>query len=774
MVHMDKGGTEEDEALALFETKEARFRGAYRLFASTIVVGICLIWVYRLSHLPRSAHDQGRWAWIGLFLADVCFSLYWIFTQSARCNVVYRYPFKDRLSHRYEEKLPGVDILVCTADPKMEPPTMVINTVLSAMSYNYPPEKLSVYLSDDGGSELTFYALLEASAFSKHWIPFCKKFRVEPMSPAAYFSKHSAASNSQHDLSINIGPEWLAVKKLYEEMKNRIDSIVETGMIPKKIRDQHKGFSEWNSNATKQDHQSIVQIMIDGRDKNAVDIDGGRLPMVVYMAREKRPQWPHNFKAGALNALLRVSAKISNAPFILNLDCDMYANDADAVREALCFFMDEGKGKEIAFVQHPQNYDNITKNDIYSTSSSVANKFELPGIGGYEAALYCGTVCFHRRESLCGKVCSKDYRGEWNSTEGEKKSDKTVNELEEASKVLANCSHEKDTQWGKKMGLIYGCPVEDIVTGLTIQCRGWKSLYYNPDKKAFLGVAPATLDTALIQQKRWSEGMFQIFFSKYCPFIYGRGKIKLGAQMGYCMYLLWAPISLPALYYVIVPPLCLLRGIPLFPQVYLSLPFYSYARDICILCLKCMSKKQVKSLWFLPFAYVFLARNTCSIAEALCSGDTLKAWWNSQRIWVIRRTTSYFFAFIDTMTGTLGLSQTTFALTDKVMTEDVSKRYAQEIIEFGSSSVMFTVMATLAMLNLFSLIGCIAKAIMDLEYFKSLDQLIVQIILVVLLVMLNIPVYQALFTRRDKGRIPSSVLFNSILLASLACLVPII
>ena len=45
----------------------------------------------------------------------------------------------------------------------MEPPTMVISTVLSAMPYNYPPEKLSVYVSDDGGSEFTFYALLEAS-----------------------------------------------------------------------------------------------------------------------------------------------------------------------------------------------------------------------------------------------------------------------------------------------------------------------------------------------------------------------------------------------------------------------------------------------------------------------------------------------------------------------------------------------------------------------------------------------------------------------------------
>lgn len=92
-------------------------------------------------------------------------------------------------------------------------------------------------------------------------------------------------------------------------------------------------------------------------------------------------------------------------------------------------------------------------------------KFELSGMGGYDSALYCGTGCFHRRESLCGKMYSKDYRGDqWNSTEGEEKSDKTVNELEEASKVLANCSHEKDTQWGKKViSLIsLGCAPVDV------------------------------------------------------------------------------------------------------------------------------------------------------------------------------------------------------------------------------------------------------------------------------------------------------------------------
>ena len=44
--------------------------------------------------------------------------------------------------------LPKVDIFVCTANPDIEPPIMVINTVLSVMAYDYPIEKLSVYLSD--------------------------------------------------------------------------------------------------------------------------------------------------------------------------------------------------------------------------------------------------------------------------------------------------------------------------------------------------------------------------------------------------------------------------------------------------------------------------------------------------------------------------------------------------------------------------------------------------------------------------------------------------
>lgn len=71
------------------------------------------------------------------------------------------------------------------------------------------------------------------------------------------------------------------------------------------------------------------------------------------------------------NLQIRVSSKISNGPIILNVDCDMYSNNSHSVRDALCFFMDEEKGHEVAFVQFSQEYDNITRNEVYSGSLRV-------------------------------------------------------------------------------------------------------------------------------------------------------------------------------------------------------------------------------------------------------------------------------------------------------------------------------------------------------------------------------------------------------------------
>jgi hypothetical protein len=99
-----------------------------------------------------------------------------------------------------------VDVLVTTADPAKEPPIIALNTVLSAMALQYPPHRLACYVSDDGGSILTFWAISLAAAFATVWLPFCNRaaaLAAAPMAPRApgpYFLRHKhPASPSLHD-----------------------------------------------------------------------------------------------------------------------------------------------------------------------------------------------------------------------------------------------------------------------------------------------------------------------------------------------------------------------------------------------------------------------------------------------------------------------------------------------------------------------------------------------------------------------------------------------
>lgn len=95
---------------------------------------------------------------------------------------------------RYEKegqpsRLASVDLFVSTVDPLKEPPLVTANTVLSILAVDYPVEKVSCYVSDDGAAMLTFEALSETSEFARKWVPFCKKFNIEPRAPEWYFAQ---------------------------------------------------------------------------------------------------------------------------------------------------------------------------------------------------------------------------------------------------------------------------------------------------------------------------------------------------------------------------------------------------------------------------------------------------------------------------------------------------------------------------------------------------------------------------------------------------------
>lgn len=70
-----------------------------------------------------------------------------------------------------------------------EPPLITANTVLSILAVDYPVDKVACYVSDDGAAMLTFEALSETSEFARKWVPFCKKFKIEPRAPEWYFAQ---------------------------------------------------------------------------------------------------------------------------------------------------------------------------------------------------------------------------------------------------------------------------------------------------------------------------------------------------------------------------------------------------------------------------------------------------------------------------------------------------------------------------------------------------------------------------------------------------------
>lgn len=84
----------------------------------------------------------------------------------------------------------------------------------------------------------------------------------------------------------------------------------------------------------------------------------------------------------------------------------------------------------------------------------------MRGLDSAGGCLYIGTGCFHRREILCGKKFSKDYKEDWGRGIKER-GHENIDEIEEKAKSLATCTCEHRTQWGNEIEIKYGCTVED-------------------------------------------------------------------------------------------------------------------------------------------------------------------------------------------------------------------------------------------------------------------------------------------------------------------------
>ncbi|KAI5390166.1 hypothetical protein KIW84_075475 [Lathyrus oleraceus] len=501
-----------------------------RVLDSIILILLLLLLGYRLVSVNNYSLP-----WFVAFMCECWFTLGWIFTMSTQWNPALVKTYPQRLLQSVEE-LPAVDIFVTTADEELEPPIITVNTVLSLLSLDYPSHKLSCYVSDDACSPLIFYALQQASNFAKHWVPFCKKYNVQIRAPFRYFNDDNDECTTNNE---EFRQEWLQMKDMYENLSREID--VDPKSIPSLLEREFAIFS--NTNRT--NHPAIIKVILENKEM----VENG-LPHLIYISREKRPKQPHHFKAGAMNVLTRVSGLITNAPFMLNVDCDMFVNNPKIVQHAMCILLDSRGEKEVAFVQCPQQFYATLKDDPFGNQMTILYKYLMAGLAGLQGPFYGGTNCFHRRKVMYGLSSDDVENGSNKLSEEELKqkfgasneliksvvhtlerrtyspSDINVKKTVEEANHVACYGYEYGASWGKQVGWMYGSIAEDILTGLTMHEKGWRSELCTPDPVAFTGCVPSDNITNMSQHKRWVTGLLGIFFSKHCP-IFGTIFTKL-------------------------------------------------------------------------------------------------------------------------------------------------------------------------------------------------------------------------------------------------------
>ncbi|KAJ4825804.1 hypothetical protein Tsubulata_021814 [Turnera subulata] len=638
-----------------------------RVLDVTILFLLLLVLVYRLFSLNKHG-----FAWFLAFLCESWFTFMWVLTISTKWNPVDYETYPERLSQRVEEELPPVDVFVTTADPTLEPPLITVNTVISLLAVDYPADKLACYVSDDGCSPLTFYSLVEASKFAKNWVPFCRKYNVQVRAPSMYFSNEFSSSSS--DGSLEFKQECKKMKDEYEELSRKIDDATKDSSLLN-LRSDLAVFS----NTERRNHPSIIKVVWENKESLP---DG--LPHLIYISREKRPNHPHNYKAGAMNVLTRVSGLLTNAPYMLNVDCDMPVNNPQIVRQAMCLFLGSSHESDSGFVQFPQTFYGGSKDDPLGNQFLIWNQYMIRGFAGIQGPFYGGTGCFHRRKaiygscpndianqarnlhsvhvnerpflSLSGDLSEKDLLKIFgNSMEFMKSADTALKEknndaqnlsvMAEEAMPLAGCDYENVTSWGTEIGWQYGSATEDVVTGLMIHARGWRTILYMPDPPAFLGCAPPYGPTTIIQMKRWTTGWLEILFSEKSPiFATLKAKLQLRECLAYLYLITWGARSIPELCYSLLPAYCIITNSSFLPRV--------TEPAGCI------------------YLALFTVYNLYTLREYLLIGLSSRGWWNNHRMMRINAVSAWLFGLISVVLKILGISETVFEVTQKDSSND--------------------------------------------------------------------------------------------------------
>ncbi|CAK9165438.1 unnamed protein product [Ilex paraguariensis] len=669
---------------------------------------------YRISHLIHG--DVPVFACGLLTASELLFTFIWILTQAFRWRPVVRSVKPENL--RRNQEFPGVDVLICTADPKKEPVIEVMNTVLSSMALDYPPEKLAVYLSDDGGSALTLYAMREACSFARSWLPFCRKYGIKTRCPEAYFS--SLGDDERLLWGDEIKEVEEKIKAKYELFKRNVEKC---------------GIDD----SVAHNRPPHIEVIHDINKHGGNEDDQTKMPLLVYVSREKRPSYPHRFKAGALNALLRVSGIMSNAPYILVLDCDMYCNDPSSAKQAMCFHLDPNKSSSLSFVQFPQIFYNVSKNDIYDGQARSAFKTKYQGMDGLRGPVCSGTGYYLKKQSL---YCSPNKEDEFlheaqknfgfsskfnaslkGSNEQHIKGYGTISyETLEEAKILATCTFEQNTRWGKEIGYSYDCLLESTFIGYLLQCKGWESVYLYPKRPCFLGCTTIDMKDAMVQLMKWASELVQVGFSRFSPLTYGMSRMSILQSMCYAYFAFTHLNCVAVILYGTIPQLCFFTGIPLYPKV--------------------------SDPWFPVFGIIFMSSVCQHLYEVLSSGGSVRTWWNEQRIWIIKTVTACLFGCIDALLKRLGIAKATFRLTNKAIDQEKLEKYEKGKFDFEGAKMFMIPLRVLVVLNVVCFIVGLKRMVTE----RNFEEMFGQFFLSSFILVVSYPILEGMVPKRGKSK----------------------
>ncbi|MCO5583231.1 hypothetical protein L7F22_037139 [Adiantum nelumboides] len=784
----------------------------YRMVIVLRLIILGFFFRYRILNPVANAYGL----WLTSIVCEVWFAFSWILDQFPKWFPINRETYLDRLSLRYDREgepsqLTAVDVFVSTVDPMKEPPLVTANTVLSILAVDYPVDKVSCFLSDDGAAMLTFEAMAETSEFARKWVPFCKNFNIEPRAPEVYFSQK--IDYLKDKVQPTFVKERRAMKREYEEFKVRVYALVAKAQkVPEEGWIMQDG-TPWPGNNTR-DHPGMIQVFLGH--SGGLDSEGNELPRLVYVSREKRPGFNHHKKAGAMNALVRVSAVLTNAPFFLNLDCDHYINNSKALREAMCFMMDPTVGKKVCYVQFPQRFDGIDVNDRYANRNTVFFDINMKGLDGIQGPVYVGTGCVFRRQALygyepsiqpkkktmacdclpgwcCGSRTGKVKPSKAKKTEKKKstpvRTDSTVPayNLEDIEEGLEGYDDDKSSLMSKKnFEKRFG--QSPVFVASTLLEEGGVPPSANP--AGLLKEAIHVISCGYEDKTDWGLEIGWIYGSVTEDILTGFKMHARGWRSIYCMppraaFKGTAPINLSDRLNQVLRwalgsvEIFLSRHCPLwygyggrlkflerfayintivYPLTSLPLLVYCTLPAICLLTGKFIipTISNLASLWFIG---LFLSIFATGILEMRWSGVGIEEWWRNEQFWVIGGVSAHLFAVIQGFLKVLAGIDTNFTVTSKG--SDDQDQFA-ELYLFKWTSLLIPP-TTLLVINLVGVVAGISDAISN--GYSSWGPLFGKLFFAFWVIVHLYPFLKGLMGRQN--RTPTIVIVWSVLLASI-------